>query len=1237
MTWANRIKVLKQQFQALGATVGTGLINAFKPFVKTINAALKATMSFAENVLNALGKIFGWEYEITGGGTTMEDSLIDAMEEQADALNDIGNAADDTATKTNAATKANEEYKNSVLGFDELNKLNDVSSGSGSSSGSPSSGSGSGKTSGSGTTGALISSSDVTTSFRRIPSLYESEIDNLFDLGSYIGNALAKSLNNIDWESKYAKAKDFGTGLAKFLNGLITPDTFGSIGGAIAGAINTAVLRLSSFFTELDWKNLGSSLASLVNTGISRIDFTEIGTGIATLVKGIFDAAKTFIDEIDWDELFESIKSTFDEIPGFGDAWRGFVDGFETTVSGLASIVSGIGSAFGLLFDALGKMDPDILEKIGKALGMVLGAIVTYKITTSIINGIKNVVSPLTSLHGAVGIWGAAAGVVALFVGHMMSIQDALAGFQSANSKKISDLVESANEITADVVSESSIIELEHNYTYLSEVLDKYLELNEKLNSGGELTVGERAMLEEYYDILEKNVPKIVDKIGTIGTAYTGTREELQALLNEEYTHAQAQYYIEKIEQLGKLQAELEYQQDKSEREIKDKMKEALRESIKAYREDSQYSWQKYIPGWTAIFGEVPDPDNISDEQLDKYIDAIMNGEWADQNGLNEHYALVMTLKDEYGNLYNAYTLWGDYKESMAAADEKQKEINADIEYCNAKLVELSDESNSTGTVVATNAQGMKVSNTTVKNAFTDLKKKAGEAWESIKSNTKGFGSSFKTAISDMKAGFTDAGTKLKPAFGVLTDLWDTLTTRSVKVVRNYYEQAPELKTATETLVAASTDTMTKKLDIVGGVSKLFERFGISIPKGLAAGEKSETGVSTLTNASRSLPGKIWNALGNLGEKFKPKGEAVDTGIARGMLGNVTTLTENAGKLSGKIFNALGNFNSIFQPKGEAVDTGIIRGMNTRTADLKAAAGLVPTRIYNALGSFNAIFQPKGEAVDTGIIHGISAKTPELKASAAALPTKMLTSIGDIVAKFKPEGTKVDTGLQEGINGGISNITNATKIIPGKMIESLGNLNLTLRPAGKSAADGLTNGVNSGQPELWNAMAVVKNIITGVSLTQENRNHLWQTGRDAIDSLRNGWTSTSIPVPHFTVSTKNSTELNTKVPTVAVAWYASGGLVTDPSLIGVGEAGHEAVLPLSNRGAMSEIAASIVAGMVDSGALANAVTRGMVAAGQNTQPVIVNATLRTENDEVLARAVTRGQQKLNYRLNPVGA
>lgn len=111
-----------------------------------------------------------------------------------------------------------------------------------------------------------------------------------------------------------------------------------------------------------------------------------------------------------------------------------------------------------------------------------------------------------------------------------------------------------------------------------------------------------------------------------------------------------------------------------------------------------------------------------------------------------------------------------------------------------------------------------------------------------------------------------------------------------------------------------------------------------------------------------------------------------------------------------------------------------------------------------------------------------------------------------------------------------------------------------------------------------------------------------------------------------------------------VPFLAGGGLITAPTLALTGENYRkEAVLPLENQRVMSMVADSIVENAEGIGLtreeLSQAVAEGVVTAMMNNhgnQPnITVYAELRTENDEVLARAVTRGQQKIDYRNNPV--
>lgn len=111
-----------------------------------------------------------------------------------------------------------------------------------------------------------------------------------------------------------------------------------------------------------------------------------------------------------------------------------------------------------------------------------------------------------------------------------------------------------------------------------------------------------------------------------------------------------------------------------------------------------------------------------------------------------------------------------------------------------------------------------------------------------------------------------------------------------------------------------------------------------------------------------------------------------------------------------------------------------------------------------------------------------------------------------------------------------------------------------------------------------------------------------------------------------------------------IPFLAKGGLITSPTLAFTGENFRkEAVLPLENSRTMGMIADSIVSNSsgglgLSKAEIQQAVAEGVVMAmmnNQGNQPnITVYAELKTENDEVLARAVTRGQQKIDYRNNP---
>lgn len=369
-TWANSVRTLKQEFEAWGSIIGKVIINAFKPFVIALRKAMVYVIQFTQTVADALGAIFGWTIEVSGGG------IADGMEDIADSTGDIGTSAD----KANSSAK---KLKNTLLSIDEIHALNDNTD----SSSSGGSGSGAGAGGGSG----------VSTSLKPVdglPEKYKSAIKDLYQLGSYIGDAITNSLNSIDWDKVYQGAKNFGTGLADFLNGLISPELFGALGKTIAGSVRTVIVEAFAFSNTFDWGNLGDSFASFINgafhemsrvsdvTGLSG--WQELGQTINNFVHGIRDALINAISEIDWNDALKGIAElvgeldidTFAIIIGaftwkyigkkltqtlLSNVWETFVatsglSSMELALSGIELVV-GIGTIYFVLTHAKGWVD----------------------------------------------------------------------------------------------------------------------------------------------------------------------------------------------------------------------------------------------------------------------------------------------------------------------------------------------------------------------------------------------------------------------------------------------------------------------------------------------------------------------------------------------------------------------------------------------------------------------------------------------------------------------------------------------------------------------------------------------------------------------------------------------------------------------------------------------------------------------------------------------------------------
>ena len=275
LTWANQIRILGQNFQRLGQVIGSGLIAWLRPAVVTINSYMNAIINAVTKAVNALGKIFGWQMIVdTSGG------VIEQAEDIADAYDD--------------ATGSAKKLKHELLGIDELNNLTTNNGGGG------------GATSGGGAGGLANIIKPGGIEFKP----FESDIDYLYELGRRFSEAL-KNLLPDDWSKIYQKARNFGTGLADFLNGLFQPETFYKVGKTISNSLNTVIEAALAFASRFDFKNFGDTIASTINGFFENFNFKKLAKTLNKWVNGIKTTIVTAIKKINWGKIISGAMDFF--------------------------------------------------------------------------------------------------------------------------------------------------------------------------------------------------------------------------------------------------------------------------------------------------------------------------------------------------------------------------------------------------------------------------------------------------------------------------------------------------------------------------------------------------------------------------------------------------------------------------------------------------------------------------------------------------------------------------------------------------------------------------------------------------------------------------------------------------------------------------------------------------------------------------------------------------------------
>lgn len=1104
--------------------------------------------------------------------------------------------------------------------------------------------------------------------------------------GERIGNSLNTFFNTFDFGS-------IGTAINKWVNGILDAiisfvDTtdWGKIGD-----------QIGDFLAEIDFleigKKIGKAIWKAINAGFEiyegMFETAPLETALLSLV-GITKAVKS----TNIKNFIKAIKNGLGTVKDFGKALGGSTDALESlqkTTPKVSKVVStlrdtfsafktgvtkgnwltGISSAFDNIRQSMSKTQKGVVTAVSafaefSVLKDTFKDLITGSgdLGTNIAELAVTAGTTAASMYAALGPAGlvvsAVTGLISLFKG----IDDAMQANAESSaigqfSDRISQLSEEVSQ-TSEKIRESisgSISNIESAGYAEAEVARSLATEYENLSGKTTLTADEQSRLYQVSQSLVELVPGLNEYLDEQTGILDVQNGILHQLIDNQELYAKQQAAQEMLTDAYKQQYEAAY---------------ALSQAQTEYNQAAE----EFINNHSGLSDRVKEMVRAGDiEGLRELNEEVQNGnetlnEFGTSSGITA--GKMITL------LEDAVTEWNsamdDATQAQKDADYNLKnvqdtlnEVNTELSTNQKKLIESKKATNEF-------QQALRDINTSFDNMGLNISEQFAET---LALDTGG-------ATESIIGYFEQLKNQTQLSSDELKDLFSNIAPgMSDGFISSLSEQEPNIQAQVALIMAnISAGAKVSSEDI----KTVFSNIGYNIPDSIinSITEKEPNVQMAAINLINKLAEGYGLTSGSILELFSYLG----INLSNELVNNLSSQEPNVQQAAISLLSQLESGKTLtedqlvysFQALGIGIaNDGIISSLANAESSVQQQAIELLGQIQSAaederkplIDKFNSLGIG---TVNEGLLNTLDGLSDDAKEKAINLISQLGLAgdekKGEIYDELEKVGIDAGTGLLDGMGEKTRDVSDigmewAEKAIDGaKTGFDSHSPSRKMRDVGRDAGDGLVKGgedrmpvvrstfikmanqaINGLQHGFDSGSWTIHNMIQNVVNTMRSMNNaLWNAGYDAGQSFANGFQSVHIPTPHLYVSSWSNQDLGNNqsmsVPRFDVDWYAIGGLFQRPTIAGIGEKGREAVLPLENRRTMGMIADSILGNGkfgIDEETMTNAVARGVAIAmmnNQGNQPnITVYAELKTEDDEVLARAVTRGQRKMDYRMH----
>lgn len=1086
--------------------------------------------------------------------------------------------------------------------------------------------------------------------------------------------------------------RNIGSGLAKNVNGLIDEIDWKGVGNAIGNGIMVPWRMANGFVHGLKWDELGRSLGNLINGANQKINWSVIADTLTAGINGAFTTLKNFTASVNWKEIADNIVNGINTFISRVD-WKGNARALnqfiQNLLDALVDIVKrtdweAVGNAIGtslqnidwgailqkvvtILWDAFSGIVKGMYKTpagaIAATLALAVGAVKT-------IAGIDNLLVPFVNVFSSTHVDSVLAPVIKSALGNVLkkagieSVADAGTAIQLSLETMLSSTIGTVGLIAGATAGGVAAVKL------LADAIDKLQGGNGKTTIAGSALhafVGElesmgqisRGSADQLWSLIEreesagKTTSQIADdimgKLGQMGVSSDGARVALDGLSNQgQITHDSIQAIgkaiDENVTKLPGFKGELDFSNVNAKQGLSD-IRQALvdlsttsddweaRGIYKNILSEFDETRNKGITaqdGYTMVINAMKDAglatDEFSDKLSGKYASSLSSAKTATDN-LHSSVSVAANASDWQ-------TVYDKIGQVASSSDGMAQEFTNNV----YPVLEQSREHGQTVQESLGNIQNA------VTAATTDMSGKL-DAWQN---SVLAYHDQIKTTLENTAGDWGTLDANQSQSLDSLTANLENSTQRQQTALANMEAlNNANLDKATVQAILNQVDPSSQAMtDLIGHLQAKdgeWQTFHTKIQQSLDMENDIQTMADKMTTdfAKKTAP-----AFVTIGDNFKTEGGKIGgfmvKGVSKGVFDNIDDAKSAMDNLAKNVVSEINTKLGIHSPstvmaeKGKYIVEGLANGIKGNSSLVTSALRTLTENIRNYLKSMR--FETEGGSIVTSLANGIKSAASSVTGAVRQIVSQVRQIFTS--AKFSSEGQESGKTFGSGV---VSGVKSAIQPLQGTINTALNSAVNSVRSAANqisSVVDGMTRAVNAAS---YNMSAQVRSAVSEMNATVNSAIYSANSRIDSAIYSMNSRVDSAVASAERRMSSVGGGSLfggfdfhmpEIKIPKFNFHFFASGGFPDSGQMFFARENGvPEMVGQIGGHTAVAnneQIVEAVASGVRDA-------MREVLSSqkSDNTQQSVIEVVLKT-NDEVLARSVARGNEKLKYRYNPVG-